>query len=147
VRIPLSESADACSIVFPTEVHISVAGDAWVPLPAALRYDVADPYAVRLSMGAPAAPSVDWVFARSLLADGLHRPTGNGDVVVIPRHRSRPESVRILFRTRAGAALLAVHALVVTDFLRRSAALVPPGTEHHHIDVDRVVDRLTAGHE
>ncbi|WP_078872249.1 SsgA family sporulation/cell division regulator [Streptomyces sp. NRRL S-337] len=124
-----------------------MAGEAWVPLPAELRYDMADPYAICLSMGAPAAPSVDWVFARSLLAEGLHRPTGIGDVVVIPRHRRRPESVRILFRTRTGAALLAVHALVVTDFLRRSEALVPPGTEHHHIDVDRVIDRLTAGHE
>ncbi|WP_078884068.1 SsgA family sporulation/cell division regulator [Streptomyces sp. NRRL S-340] len=124
-----------------------MAGEAWVPLPAALRYDTADPYAVRLSMGAPAARSVDWVFARSLLADGLHRPTGIGDVVVIPRHRRRPESVRILVRTRTGAALLAVHTLVVRDFLRRSEALVPPGTEHHHIDLDRVIGRLTAGHE
>ncbi|GKQ34105.1 SsgA family sporulation/cell division regulator [Streptomyces sp. A012304] len=147
MRIPLSYDADASSIVFPTEVKISVAGAPWVPLPAELRYDMADPYAVRLCMGAPLVPSIDWVFARSLLMEGVRRPSGIGDVVVIPRHRCDPDSVRILLRTRTGAALLAARAVVVMDFLRRSEALVPPGTEHHHVDVDRLIDRLTAGRE
>ncbi|MFF8732425.1 SsgA family sporulation/cell division regulator [Streptomyces sp. NPDC015171] len=119
-----------------------MAGERWVPLPAELRYEVTDPYAVRLSIGAPLASSVDWVFARSLLARGIHRPAGIGDVVVIPRHRCDPRSVRILLRTRAGAALLAVSAYAVRDFLRRSDALVPPGTEHRLIDLDRLVRRL-----
>lgn len=144
MRFPLSSSADAFSIVSAMAVRISVAGERWVPLPAELRYDVTDPYAVRLSIGAPLAPAVDWVFARSLLVEGLSRPAGIGDVVLLPRHRCDPVSVRILLRSRAGAALLTVPALAVMDFLRRSDALVPPGTEHHHIEVDRAIDRLAA---
>lgn len=134
-------------IVCRTSIHVTVAGEVPVPLPAELRYTAADPYAVCLSLGAPTAPSVDWVFARSLLTQGLHRPTGRGDVVVFPRRPQTPDSIRVLLRTRAGAALLEVASAPVTAFLRRTEALVPPGTEHHHIDVDRVVELLTAGSE
>ncbi|MFF7186664.1 SsgA family sporulation/cell division regulator [Streptomyces sp. NPDC008222] len=118
-----------------------------MPLPVELCYDVADPYAVRLSIGAPSTPSVDWVFARSHLLEGVRRPAGIGDVAVIPRHRCDPDAVRLLLRTRTGATLLAARAAMVMDFLRRSEALVPPGTEHHHVDLDRLIDSLTAGSE
>ncbi|OYP13386.1 sporulation and cell division protein SsgA [Streptomyces sp. FBKL.4005] len=140
-------AADEDPIICTTSVRVSVSGELPVPLPAELRYSAADPYAVRLSLGAPAAPPVDWVFARSLLAQGLSRPTGSGDVVVFPERRYRPDAIRILLRTRAGAALLEVSGTVVTAFLQRAHAVVPPGTEHRHIDLDHVVDQLTAGRE
>ncbi|MFJ4523641.1 SsgA family sporulation/cell division regulator [Streptomyces sp. NPDC088810] len=142
-----AEAADEDPIVCRTSVHVTVADDPPVPLPAELRYSAADPYAVCLSLGAPTAPSVDWVFARSLLAQGLRRPSGSGDVVVFPRLRPRSDAIRILLRTRAGAAVLEVAGAAVTAFLRRADALVPPGTEHRHIDLDRVVEQLTAGSE
>ncbi|KOV96140.1 SsgA family sporulation/cell division regulator [Streptomyces sp. NRRL B-3648] len=140
-------AADEDPIVCRTNVHVTVADDPPVPLPAELRYSAADPYAVCLALGAPAAPSVDWVFARSLLARGLRRPSGSGDVVVFPRPRPRSDAIRILLRSRTGAAVLEVAGAAVTAFLRRADALVPPGTEHRHIDLDRVVERLTAGSE
>ncbi|MER6523950.1 SsgA family sporulation/cell division regulator [Streptomyces sp. NPDC001508] len=140
-------AADEGPIVCGTTVLVTVAGDPPVPLPAQLRYTATDPYAVCLSLGVPSSPSVDWVFARSLLAQGLGRPAGSGDVVVIPRHRCHPDTVRILLRTRHGAAVLEVASHAVTDFLRRADALVPTGTEHRHIDLDRVVEQLTAGSE
>ncbi|MFC9758111.1 hypothetical protein [Streptomyces sp. NPDC056921] len=46
-----------------------------------------------------------------------------------------------------GAAVLDVAARDVSAFLHRADALVPPGTEHRHIDLDRVVEQLTAGSE
>ncbi|KUN03602.1 sporulation and cell division protein SsgA [Streptomyces yokosukanensis] len=124
-----------------------MADDPPVPLPAELRYTAADPYAVCLSLGAHSAVPVDWVFARSLLADGVRRPTGSGDVVVIPGPRCHPDTVRVLLRTRNGAAVLDVATRDVSAFLHRADALVPPGTEQRHIDLDHVVERLTAGIE
>ncbi|WP_225823516.1 SsgA family sporulation/cell division regulator [Streptomyces naphthomycinicus] len=124
-----------------------MAGEIPVPLPAELRYSATDPYAVCLSVGAPSALSVDWVFARSLLAQGLHGPAGSGDVVVYPRRRHHPDALRILLRTRTGKAVLEVASAPVVAFLHRTDALVPPGTEHHHIDLDSIVEQLTAGSE
>ncbi|MFF0223399.1 SsgA family sporulation/cell division regulator [Streptomyces sp. NPDC004629] len=140
-------AADEGPIVCRTTVFVTVADDPPVPLPARLSYNATDPYAVCLSLGVPSSPPVDWVFARSLLARGLSRPAGSGDVVVIPRHRCHPDMVRILLRTRHGAAVLEVASRAVTAFLHRAEALVPPGTEHRYIDLDRVVEQLTAGSE
>jgi hypothetical protein len=140
-------AADEDPIVCATSVRVTVADEVPIPLPAELRYTATDPYAVRLSVGAPFASRVDWVFARSLLARGLRRPTGSGDVVVFPGGRWRPGRIRILLRARSGAALLEVPSTTVAAFLHRADALVPPGTEHRHIDLDRVVEQLMAGSE
>ncbi|MFE6479461.1 MULTISPECIES: SsgA family sporulation/cell division regulator [Streptomyces] len=131
------------SVAHRTTVHVSVPGGMPAPLPAVLLYDPDDPYAVRLSFGAPATDPVDWVFARSLLIEGLRRPVGIGDVLVIPRHGRHPGSMRIVLRSPAGAALIDVAESPVTAFLRRSVSLVPPGTESFHIDLDRTLDALT----
>jgi hypothetical protein len=124
-------------------VHVCVPDELPAALPAELHYDMADPYAVRLSIGAPATRSVDWVFARELLTEGMSRPTGTGDVLVIPRHRCHPDSVRIVLRSTTGAALVDIAASAVTAFLRRTVSLVPPGTESLHIDMDRALAELT----
>jgi hypothetical protein len=123
-------------------VHVSVPDGLSAPLPAELHYDTIDPYAVRLSLGAPATSPVDWVFARSLLSEGLRRPTGTGDVLVIPWHRC-PHSVRIVLRSPAGVALIDIAVSEVAEFLRRTTSLVPPGTESLHIDIDRALAELT----
>ncbi|MFD8221711.1 SsgA family sporulation/cell division regulator [Streptomyces sp. NPDC059697] len=124
-------------------VHVSVPDELSAPLPAELHYDMTDPYAVRLSLGAPATRPVDWVFARSLLMEGLRRPTGTGDVLVIPRHRCHPHSVRIVLRSVAGAALIDIAESAVAAFVQQTVSLVPPGTESLHIDIDRVLAELT----
>ncbi|MFG2881119.1 SsgA family sporulation/cell division regulator [Streptomyces sp. NPDC048297] len=145
--LPPSDAAHRGSIVFRTRMRVTVDEELPVPLPAELRYATTDPYAVCLSLGAPSAPPVDWFFARSLLSEGRRRPAGEGNVVVFPRHGCHPDSLRILLRTRHGAALLEVKAAAVTSFLARTDALVPPGTEHRHIDLDGIVERLTADSE
>ncbi|WP_369240079.1 SsgA family sporulation/cell division regulator [Streptomyces sp. R21] len=149
---PLADAAGEHSISFPLEIDVTAAGRPPIPLPAEFRYERSDPYAVCLALGAPTTASVDWVFARSLLAEGLRRPAGIGDVQVTPRrhsaagHPSPSDTVRILLRTRDGAAAtLEVRASAVTAFLRRTDVMVAPGTEHHHLDLDRVTTRLTAG--
>ena len=64
------------------ELHLRlvVSSESSLPVPAGLRYDTADPYAVHATFHTGAEETVEWVFARDLLAEGLHRPTGTGDV-------------------------------------------------------------------
>lgn len=131
------------SVMCMVTVHVRVPDELPAPLPAELHYDMNDPYAVRLSIGAPAARPVDWVFARSLLTEGLRRPTGTGDVLVIPPHRCRPGSVRVVLRSAAGHALVDIAASAVAAFLRQTVSLVSPGTEILHIDMDRALAELT----
>lgn len=122
---------------------VSVSEDRRVSLPGRLRYDPADPYAVRLSLGATAGRPIVWVFARELLAEGLRRPSGIGDVLVFPRHRCLPDTMRIVLRSRAGAALVELSASAVTRFMKNAAELVPPGTEGAYVDVDSALAQLT----
>lgn len=140
-------SADGTSVVHEVVTHVAVADEPPVSLPAELRYDRADPYAVCLSLGATSTGTVDWVFARSLLSEGLSRPAGTGDVLVIPRHRCHRLSVRIVVRSRVGAAVLDIATTAVIAFLKETERVVPPGTEGLHIDLDRVVAELMAGSE
>ncbi|MFF8971833.1 SsgA family sporulation/cell division regulator [Streptomyces sp. NPDC014995] len=144
---PSSGAAAGFSVVHEVMVRASAPDQRPVPLPSTLRYDSTDPYAVCLSLGAPSTRTVDRVFARSLLSEGLRRPGGAGDVLVIPRHRCHPGSVRIVVRSPAGAALLEIAVSAVTAFLEATHRVVPPGTEELHIDLDRVVAELTAGSE
>ncbi|WP_232247204.1 SsgA family sporulation/cell division regulator [Kitasatospora azatica] len=124
-------------------VHVIGPDEVPAPLPSALYYDIADPYAVRLSLGAPSAQPVDWVFARSLLTEGLRRPTGSGDVLVIPRPASRRDFVRIVLRSPEGTAMVDIDESALAAFLRRTLSLVPAGTESLHLDLDRVLAELT----
>ncbi|MEU6497887.1 SsgA family sporulation/cell division regulator [Streptomyces sp. NPDC046984] len=122
--------------------HVSVPEELPVPLPAELHYDTTDPYAVRLSLGAPAMGTVNWVFARELLDEGMRRPVGVGDVLILPRHRCHPHSMRIVLRSARGIALVDIVVVEVAAFLRRAFMLVPSGTESLHIDLDRTVAEL-----
>ncbi|MGW5662649.1 SsgA family sporulation/cell division regulator [Streptomyces sp. NPDC003758] len=144
---PFWGAADGTPVTREVVVHVVVAGEPPVPLPAELRYDTTDPYAVCLSLRGASTGTVDWVFARSLLAEGLSRPAGVGDVLVMPRYEGRRHSVRIVVRSTAGAAALDLAASAVAAFLARTDRIVPPGAEGLHIDLDRVVADLMAGSE
>lgn len=135
-------SAAETAVTHEVVAHIVIEDDVPVPLPAELRYDTSDPYAVCLSIGTTSPPSVDWVFARSLLAEGTNRPAGAGDVSVMPWTCCHRPLVRIVVRSTAGAAVLDIAASAVTAFLERVHMVVPPGTEGTHIDLDRVVAGL-----
>jgi hypothetical protein len=131
------------SVVRPLTAYVTVPGERPLPLPAELQYDVDDPYAVRLVLDAPSSTSVDWVFARDLLINGMRRFAGTGDVLVIPPHRCRPDLVRIILRSSAGMATIGIPRSSVSRFLRRTVRLVRPGTESLHIDLDKAVGELT----
>ncbi|MER6540294.1 SsgA family sporulation/cell division regulator [Streptomyces sp900105755] len=140
---PFSSAAET-TVTCELEVHVIVGGEPHVTLPAALHYHCADPYAVRLSIGATSSGTVNWVFALSLLQEGLCRPVGEGDVLVSPRRASHGPVLRIVVRSRLGSAILDMKASAVADFLDRAQELVSAATEGSYVDIDHVANLLLA---
>ncbi|MFD0262532.1 SsgA family sporulation/cell division regulator [Kitasatospora indigofera] len=116
-----------------------------------LRYRTDDPLAVRMLFPAeysldatgpdegPAGAEVTWVFARQLLAAGLDRPAGTGDVHVRPG--PGPQTT-VELRAAEGVAVLRFDTPGLRQFLRLSFRAVPEGEEHHHLDADRALAEL-----
>jgi hypothetical protein len=120
-----------------------VAPGADVLLGASLRYDRHDPYAVHLSFPtSPGRDPIDWIFARTLVADGLTSPAGDGDVRFWPSPEDLAGSVHVELCSPSGRALFAVPRPVLADFVARCHALVPPGSEPDHLDLDAELDLL-----
>ncbi|WP_327178897.1 SsgA family sporulation/cell division regulator [Streptomyces sp. NBC_01335] len=136
-------SQSLTSVTCDVTAFVSVSEDRRVPLPSRLRYDPTDPYAVRLSLGATMDGPVVWTFARALLVEGMRRPSGAGDVLVLPRHPWLPDTLRVVLRSRAGAALVELPVPEVARFLDSAGRLVPPGTECAYVDVDSGLAQLT----
>jgi hypothetical protein len=127
------------TVTCPMTARVSALKGPSLPLPAELHYGITDPYAVRLSLGPSTRPPVTWVFARELLAEGGRRPTGSGDVLVLPGYGRNPHSLRIVLSNCAGTALVYLVATEVASFVRETFALVPGGTESDHLDLDGAI--------
>lgn len=102
-------------------------------LTVSLLYDTRDPYAVVLNFGARLPL---WVFARDLLADGLHSQVGEGDVVVRPRH----SGVHVTLRPPSGQVTLTFLRSEIAPFVDQMFHLVPRGREH--VDLDAALRAL-----
>jgi hypothetical protein len=114
-----------------------------VLLDASLRYDRDDPYAVHLSFPtAPGRDAIEWIFARSLVADGLSVPAGDGDVRIWPSPEDLGGPVYVELCSPSGRALFAVPRPVLSEFVARCHALVPPGSEAAFLDLDAELDLL-----
>ncbi|MFJ8667271.1 SsgA family sporulation/cell division regulator [Streptomyces sp. NPDC093600] len=111
-------------------------------VPATLRYDREDPFAVSMAFPPPATlegVEVSWAFARELLARGVDAPAGDGDVRVRPYGYDRTV---VEFHAREGVAVVHVRTCELRRFLERSQHLVPAGREHHYLDWDEELAAL-----
>ena len=107
-----------------------------------LGYEATDPYAVTASFQTEYGEVV-WAFARDLLVGGLTHPTGDGDVEVWPAVSAfGGAAVRIEFRSPDGELLVETASRGITDFVNRTAGIVPLGAESSHLDVDQLIDQL-----
>ena len=103
-----------------------------------------DPLAVELLLTAqpdhPALPRGRWVVLRDFLRYGLDEPTGDGEV------RIRPDDERDrvwLELARPGrAACVSVPRSTARDFLERTEAAVPSGSERSEQAIDELLARL-----
>lgn len=108
-----------------------------LPVLATLRYDADDPYAICVTFhtGADGA-AVEWSFARQLLTDGASRPVGEGDVRVWPTNRNGRQLISLSLTSPSGSALFETSLADVVEFLTRSYAAVPSGSESEYVDID-----------
>ncbi|MEV6973580.1 SsgA family sporulation/cell division regulator [Kitasatospora sp. NPDC093806] len=149
-RVPVPRAAgDGCAIAL--DLRVVVCPGLTVSVPARLRYRTADPYAVFLDNHTDLATPITWVFARELLAAGLHRRAGLGSVSVHPGADGRAGadgSAEVVFITLTGegsSVVLRAPADRVRTFLARTEHLVPRGSERTHLDLDGLLRRLRDG--
>ncbi|MET8029970.1 SsgA family sporulation/cell division regulator [Streptomyces avermitilis] len=133
-------TAISCDIL----LRLVVSDDFSLPIPAGLRYDTADPYAVR-AVFHTGGEMVEWVFARDLLAQGLYRPAGIGDVRLWPSSRLGESNVCIALRSGEEEVLLEASVRPLELFVKRMDAAVPSGTEHRHVDLETELSHLLLG--
>lgn len=142
---------------FITEVagrvrHPDIDGDQGQAVLVRLSWFSHDPYAVHTEVrtGRLARP-VRWVWGRDLLAEGLSRPSGHGDVQVHPDAGDDPAGdgragvVVVALRAPSGSADITLPADEVERFLVSTFAEVPAGTESMFCDLDTELTRLLAG--
>ncbi|RFU87205.1 SsgA family sporulation/cell division regulator [Streptomyces triticagri] len=118
------------------EARLVAADPRMLTIPASLHYDCDDPFAVRMTFPAPATlegVEVSWSFGRELLSAGLEESTGDGDVRIRPYGYERTV---LEFHAPEGTAIVHVRTGELRSFLKRSAALVPAGHEHLHLEID-----------
>lgn len=117
-----------------------------VPLVASLYYSTQDPYAIRIAFHVGLEEPVEWIFARDLLSRGTEAREGLGDVVVWPSAGSEsgaPGSVlNIELSSPFGQAHFEAPVREVSDFLRRTFAMVPAGDEADFVDVETELTAL-----
>jgi hypothetical protein len=107
-------------------------------------FDPSDPYAVTMKLEARSG-SVTWTFARELLDEGLHRPSGDGDVQVWPCLSNTGEAVVIIeLCSPDGTALLQTPSRAVQRFVTSTYESVPAGRESAHVSIDALVAQLLA---
>lgn len=111
-------------------------------VPAILRYDGEDPFAVQMAFPPTATlegTEVSWAFSRELLTIGMDEPAGLGDVRVRPFGYDRTV---LEFHAPEGIAMVHVRTSEVRRFLDRSVDVVPVGREHLYLDLDHDVAEL-----
>jgi hypothetical protein len=124
------------SVTAKIELRLVVPGSPSLPVIADVTYDQSDPYAVRMAFHTGGSEIVEWTFARGLLTDGVTHPVGEGDVQVWPSHSAGSPVVCISLSSPSGRALFEAPLADVVEFLTRSYAVVPTGSEAEHVDVD-----------
>ncbi|MFI9730954.1 SsgA family sporulation/cell division regulator [Streptomyces sp. NPDC052092] len=130
------------TVICELHLRLILSSESSLPVRASLRYETADPYAVRTVFYDGAEEPVEWVFARELLTAGLHLPAGIGDVQVWPCRSRGLDVVCIALTSEEGEALLHAPTRVLEAFLKRTETAVPSGTECNHFCLDAELSHL-----
>jgi hypothetical protein len=124
------------SVTAEIDLRLVVPGSPSLPVSAALTYDHSDPYAVRVAFHTGGTDAVEWTFARALLTDGVTHPVGEGDVQVWPTHSAGQPVVCLSLSSPSGRALFEAPLPQLVEFLTRTYAVVPTGSESDYVDVE-----------
>jgi hypothetical protein len=125
------------------ELRLVVPGGPSLPVIAGLRYETADPWAVRVAFQTGAKNEdgtgdgiVEWMFARQLLTDGVAKTVGEGDIRVWPSVVDREHFVNLAMASPSGSALFEIDRDALVEFLQQTYLAVPTGAEEEVIDID-----------
>lgn len=140
-RVPV-QRVGASALAVRVDLWAVIAPGLSIPVPARLRYDPADPYAVHLDCHVDLTEPITWTFARELLATGLTERTGPGDVSVHPGSCGVTTTLFLTLRGTTGEAVLRARHREIADFLRHTERLVPPGAEHERLGLEVLLRRL-----
>ena len=117
-------------------LHLVVPGGAALPVVAEFRYEANDPYAVHVGFRTGSDEVVEWTFARQLLVEGVTHPVGEGDVQVWPSADDGSGAVCLSLSSPSGSALFEMPLSGLAQFLTRTYAAVPTGSESAHVNLD-----------
>jgi hypothetical protein len=128
------------------ELQLVVPGGPSLPVIANLRYDVIDPWAVRVAFqtGGEGDGIVEWMFARQLLTDGVAKTVGEGDIRVWPSVIGREHFVNLAMASPSGSALFEIDRDALVEFLQQTYLAVPTGAEEEVVDIDAEIAILLA---
>ncbi|MER6330919.1 SsgA family sporulation/cell division regulator [Streptomyces sp. NPDC014983] len=121
-------------------VQLHTPGTGRFPVFVHLGYDAADPYAVTAVFAHDGHVLARWRLDREMLAEGLTRPVGVGDVRLRPADTGMWHELRLEFlgdrRPDGGRQRAVVYAWApaVAAFLRETREIVPPGRERAPVD-------------
>ncbi|MEU5591938.1 SsgA family sporulation/cell division regulator [Streptomyces sp. NPDC020298] len=121
-------------------VQLQAGGTERCPVLAHLTYDADDPFAVTAVFAHDGRVLARWRLDREMLADGLDKPVGMGDVRFRPVATGPWHELRMDFfgdaRTDGGRHRAVVYAWApaVAAFLRDTWEAVPPGKEEVRVD-------------
>lgn len=125
------------------ELRLVVPGGPSLPVIAGLRYETADPWAVRVAFQTGAKNDdgsgdgiVEWMFARQLLTDGVAKTVGDGDIRVWPSVIGREHFVNLAMASPSGSALFEIDRDALVEFLQQTYLAVPTGAEGEVVDLD-----------
>lgn len=119
------------------DLRLVVPGSTALPVLASIAYDANDPYAVQVTFHTGGERgTVEWRFARQLLTDGVTRLVGEGDVKVWPTRSQGGAAVCLSLSSPSGEALFEASLHELVEFLTRTYAAVPTGSEGQYVDVD-----------
>lgn len=128
------------------ELRLVVPGGPSLPVLATLRYETADPWAVRVGFqtGDEGDGVVEWTFARQLLTDGIAKTVGEGDVRVWPSKVGHEHVVNLAMASPSGSALFEIDRDALVQFLQQTYLAVPTGLEDEVVDIDAELANLLA---
>jgi hypothetical protein len=130
-------STRPAAVTADLDLRLVVPGSNALPVLASIVYDAADPYAVQVTFHTGGdRGTVEWRFARQLLTDGVTRLVGDGDVKVWPTRSAGAAAVCLSLSSPSGEALFEASLTELVEFLTRSYAAVPTGSEGDYLDID-----------
>ncbi|MFE6894635.1 SsgA family sporulation/cell division regulator [Streptomyces sp. NPDC057694] len=105
-------------------------------VPCVFRYSMDDPFAVALDVAPTPRTSVTWTVARDLLAQGMTRPSGEGDFRVWSSgaHQDADRCLYFSLDRPAGHVTFEADLLPIQSWLDATYELVPSGSESDLVD-------------